>query len=209
MTRVIFLDRDGVINKYPGDRNYVTSLKGFKFIRGVKKALQRLSMAGYTMFVISNQAGVTKGLYSRKTLDEITLNMLKNLAAEKAYIQGVYYCIHREEDKCACRKPKTGLIEKALLENKIPKHSLKNSFFIGDTQRDIIAGRKFGCRTIMVFSGKEKPGNQKDWDIQPDFTAKDLSQAADIILKNNENTNRPCLSRRRASRCRRSLVNRL
>ncbi len=179
---VIFLDRDGVINQYPGDRNYVTSLKGFRFIRGAKKALRRLGRAGYKMFVISNQAGVSKGIYSKNTLDKITRNMLNKLAKEKAGIQGVYYCIHREEDKCACRKPKTGLIEKALLEHKIPKHSLKNSFFIGDTQRDILAGKKFGCRTIMVFSGKEKPANQKNWDIQPDFTAKDLSQAADIIL---------------------------
>ncbi|MBU2221033.1 MAG: HAD family hydrolase, partial [Candidatus Omnitrophica bacterium] len=182
MTKVIFLDRDGVINKYPGDRNYVTSLKGFRFIRGAKKALRRLSQAGYTMFVISNQAGVTKGLYSGKTLDDITRTMLKKLATEKAYIQGVYYCIHREEDNCACRKPKTGLIEKAILEHKIPKLSLKRSFFIGDTQRDIQAGKESGCRTIMVFSGKEKIANQKDWEFQPDFTAKDLSHAADIIL---------------------------
>jgi D-glycero-D-manno-heptose 1,7-bisphosphate phosphatase len=183
MTGVIFLDRDGVINKYPGDRNYVTSLKGFRFIRGVKKALQRLSKAGYTMFVISNQAGVTKGLYSRETLDKITSSMLKKLALRKAYIQGVYYCTHREEDNCTCRKPKTGLIEKALLEHKIPKQSLQKSYFVGDTQRDVQAGKKFGCRTIMVFSGKEKPANQNKWDLQPDFTAKDLSQAADIILK--------------------------
>lgn len=183
MTRIIFLDRDGVINKYPGDRNYVTTLKGFRFINGAKKALRRLGQAGYKMFVISNQAGVSKGVYSQNILDEITRDMLNKLDREKAGIQGVYYCIHREEDKCACRKPKTGLIEKALLEHNIPKQSLKKSFFIGDTQRDIQAGKKSGCRTIMVFSGKEKPANQKKWDIQPDFTAKDLSRAADIILK--------------------------
>ncbi|MFH1397090.1 MAG: HAD family hydrolase [Candidatus Omnitrophota bacterium] len=183
MKRVIFLDRDGVINKYPGDRNYVTSVKGFRFIRGAKLALRRLRQAGYKLFVISNQAGVSKGIYSKKTLDEITRNMLNKLAKEKTGIQGVYYCIHREEDNCACRKPKTGLIEKALLEHKIPRSSLKHSFFIGDTQRDIQAGKISGCRTIMVFSGKEKSANQKNWDIQPDFTAQDLSQAADIILK--------------------------
>lgn len=180
--KIIFLDRDGVINKYPGDRNYVTSLRGFRFIKGVKKSLRRLSEAGYTMFVISNQAGVSKGLYSRQALDEITSNMLKKLSAEKAYIQGVYYCIHREEDNCACRKPRTGLIERALLEHNIPKKSIQRSYFIGDTQKDVQAGKKFGCQTIMVFSGKEKPANQKDWDLQPDFTAKDVSQAADIIL---------------------------
>lgn len=181
--KIVFLDRDGVINKYPGDRKYVTSLKEFCFIPGVKKALSRLSRQGCKIFVISNQAGVTKGIYSHKELDKITNFMIKELNKAKVKIDSVYYCTHREEDDCSCRKPKIGLIQRVLKEHKIPRASLKNAFFVGDTIRDVQAGEKAGCKTILVFSGKEKPRNKSDWQVQPDFTARNLGQAAEIILE--------------------------
>ena len=80
--KVIFLDRDGVINKYPGDKRYVTSLRGFKILKGSLAALKKLTEADYKIFVISNQAGVAKKLYSKKTLDQMTQYMLKEV--EKA-----------------------------------------------------------------------------------------------------------------------------
>jgi histidinol-phosphate phosphatase family protein len=181
--KIVFLDRDGVINRYPGDTKYVTSWKGFRFLPAAKSAIKKLNAAGYKVFVVSNQAGVTKGIYSQKALDEITAKMLQGLARAKAHLDGVYYCIHRDQDRCACRKPKTGLLERALKEHDIPKRALKKSFFVGDTIRDIRAGKNAGCRTILVFSGKEKPANRPDWEESPDFTAKDLSAAAGLIIK--------------------------
>ncbi|MDD5729644.1 MAG: HAD family hydrolase [Candidatus Omnitrophica bacterium] len=182
--KVVFLDRDGVINKYPGDTKYVTSLKNFRLLPGVRSALRKLSRGGYKMFVISNQAGVSKKIYSQRTLDIITNYMVSELKKSNAVIDGVYYCIHRSEDNCPCRKPKDGLIKKALKENKIPRLALKNAFFVGDSVMDLMAAKQAGCKSILVFSGKEKPANSANWETRPDFTAENLPGAVKIILKN-------------------------
>ena len=183
--KVVFLDRDGVINKYPGDYNYVTSWQAFEFLPGVKTALKKLNDCGLKVFVISNQAGVSKGVFSQEALDLITENMHKELSEEKIKIDGVFYCIHKPDDNCPCRKPKTGLIDIALdsvnLKGMINR---EKSFFVGDTIRDIETGKSAKLTTILVFSGKEKPENKDNWQIQPDFTACDLSAAVELILKN-------------------------
>ena len=106
--KAVFLDRDGVINQYPGDTKYVSSWADFHFIPGGKLALKRLKVVGYKIFIISNQAGVAKGIYSEGRLNEITGNMLSELSSAGIEIAGVYYCTHRDEDNCSCRKPKTG-----------------------------------------------------------------------------------------------------
>ena len=99
--KAIFLDRDGVINQDPGGIEYVKSWSEFHFIPGVKPALKKLNDCGYGLFIVSNQAGVAKGLFSQKELDEITSNMLKELADCQVSISGVYYCTHRTEDNCS------------------------------------------------------------------------------------------------------------
>jgi len=183
--KIILLDRDGVINEYPGDYKYVISWKEFRFLPGVKQALSRLTAAGCRMFVISNQQGVSKGIFTQQSLDEMTAGMLRELKSAGAEISRVYYCTHREEDNCSCRKPKTGLIDLALSDLKTQYPAVKghpDCFFIGDTMRDIQTGKAAGCRTVLVFSGKEKPENRDNWTFQPDFTAADLSKAADLIL---------------------------
>lgn len=183
--RIVFLDRDGVINQYPGDSEYVKSWDEFHFLPKVKPALKKLAENGFKLFVVSNQAGVSKGLYSQKNLDLITNNMLKELSDSAVQISGVFYCIHRPEDNCSCRKPKTGMVEKAI--EKLKKQGnpveIEKSFFIGDTIRDIETGRNIGLKTILVFSGKEKPENKNSWQVSPDFTAGGLEEAAEIILK--------------------------
>ncbi len=183
--KVVFLDRDGVINKYPGDFQYITRWEDFSFLPHVKEALKKLNEAGFKIFVISNQAGVSKGVYSRENLDLITENMLKELKKDNVIISDVYYCIHRPEDNCNCRKPKTGMVEIAV--DKLNKEGLNidfgHSFFVGDTIRDIETGKAAGLTTILVFSGKEKPENKANWEIPPDFTASDLSEAVQTILK--------------------------
>lgn len=183
--RAVFLDRDGVINRYPGDSEYVKSWSKFHFLPKVKPALKRLSAKGFQIFIISNQAGVSKGIYSKESLDLITKNMLKELNNHKIDIAGVYYCTHRQEYNCSCRKPKTGLVVLAIakLKNKGFKIQRKSSYFIGDTTRDIETGKRAGLKTILVFSGKENLENKNNWKIQPDSTAKDLLEAVNIILK--------------------------
>jgi len=184
--KVIFLDRDGVINRYPGDSEYVKSWNEFYFLPEVKSALKKLNDNGFKIFVVSNQAGVSKGIYSQESLDLITKNMLSELGKYSIDIAGVYYCTHRQEDDCSCRKPKTGLIDMALakLKQEGLKIELSKSYFIGDTTRDIDTGKAAGLKTILVFCGKEKPENKDKWASPSDFTAQDLSEAVDIILKN-------------------------
>lgn len=182
--KIIFLDRDGVINKYPGDFNYVKTWNEFRFLPKAKEGLKRLNDRGYKIIVVSNQAGVSKGIYTQESLDLITRNMLKELKADKIEISGVYYCTHRQEENCSCRKPRTGLIDMAVAKFKGEglQTELKRSFFIGDTIRDIETGKAAGLKTILVFSGKEKPDNKSEWLLLPDYTAEDLAKAADLIL---------------------------
>ncbi|MCX5694171.1 MAG: HAD family hydrolase [Candidatus Omnitrophica bacterium] len=178
--KIVFLDRDGVINKYPGDKLYVTSLRKFRFLPNAKKAIALLSKSGCKVFVASNQAGVGKGTYSQKTLDLITAKMLTSIEKEGGLINQVYYCTHRKEADCSCRKPKPGLLKKAAHDSGF---NLKAAYFIGDTIRDVFTAQASGCKSILVLSGKEKLANQKNWETKPDFVFKDLLAAAKFLTK--------------------------
>lgn len=181
--KIIFLDRDGVINKYPGDGKYVTKLDEFRFLANTKKALGALTKAGFKIFIISNQAGVSKGIYSKSALREITRYMLEKIQARGGTIDGVYYCIHQDRHNCACRKPKTGLIYQALKEHGTKRSSLKGAFFVGDTIRDVFTARAAGIKSILIFSGKEKAKNKNNWQVNPDYAARDLFSAVKLILR--------------------------
>ena len=176
--KVIFLDRDGVINKYPGDKLYVTSLRKFKFLPNAKKAIALLTKKGFKIFVASNQAGVGKGTYSQKTLDAITAKMLSDIEKAGGRIDKVYYCTHRKEAGCLCRKPRPGLLKQAA---KRFKFNLKKAYFIGDTMRDIFTSHAAGAKSILILTGKEKLKNQKNWEVKPDFVFKDLLIAAKFL----------------------------
>ena len=183
MKKVIFIDRDGVINLYPGDFKYVSSVSEFKFLAGSKEALVKLYKSGYKIFVISNQAGVTKGFYSRKTLDDITKLLTTEVESAGGHIEKVLYCIHTDEQNCECRKPKTGLLKEAL---SFAGADVSHIFFIGDSVRDIKTGKAAGCKTILVLSGKETCENRAHWEVQPDFVAENLLTATEIVLKQNK-----------------------
>ncbi|HOW43009.1 MAG TPA: HAD family hydrolase [Candidatus Omnitrophota bacterium] len=181
--KIVFLDRDGVINAYPGHYKYVTSVEEFRLLPGVQEALRRLTAAGCALFIISNQAGVAKKMYSREALDAITQRMLDELG-DGITFSGVYYCTHLSDENCACRKPRTGYVEKAFaalaLQGRTP--DLQQCYFVGDSLIDVETGKASGMKTILVFSGRERPENKPAWSVIPDFTAEDLSDAADIIL---------------------------
>jgi histidinol-phosphate phosphatase family protein len=180
--KIVFVDRDGVINEYPGHFKYVTSWEDFRFIPRAKAGLRKLQDAGFSIFVISNQAGVAKKLYSQAELDRITANMRQGLEKDGIRLAGVFYCTHLREEQCSCRKPAPGLIEKALAQCGGKKSDLAGCFFIGESMIDVETGRNAGMKTIMVFSGREKPEGRDSWEFAPDFTAADLLDAASIVL---------------------------
>jgi D-glycero-D-manno-heptose 1,7-bisphosphate phosphatase len=184
--KYIFLDRDGVINADPG-KYYVTRWEEFSFLPGVLDALRLLSDNGYEIMVISNQSGISRGIFTQEDLSKITRNMLREIKKHGARIKSVHYCPHRDEDNCGCRKPKPGLFHEAL---RGMNPDIKNVFFVGDSPSDIVAGKNIGCRTILVLSGKTM--NEGLDTPMPDFVAEDLAEAVGIVLREDGNPdNRP------------------
>jgi D-glycero-D-manno-heptose 1,7-bisphosphate phosphatase len=182
--KVIFLDRDGVINKYPGDKLYVTSLRKFRLLPGVKKAIALLSKSGFKIFIASNQAGVGRGIYSQKTLDAITAKMLSDIEIAGGKITKVYYCTHRKDAGCSCRKPKPGLLKKAAKEFKF---SLKGAYFIGDTMQDILTAHAARIESILVLTGKERLKDRNSWEVNPNHLFRSLIEAAKFIIRDVPN----------------------
>ncbi|MFC1804534.1 D-glycero-beta-D-manno-heptose 1,7-bisphosphate 7-phosphatase [Candidatus Omnitrophota bacterium] len=178
--KAVLLDRDGVINKYPGDTKYVTSWEEFVFLPGAKDAIAEMHRNKIKVIVASNQAGVSKGLYTQETLDTITRKMSAEVESAGGAIDAVYYCTHRNEDHCSCRKPKPGLLITAAKEHAF---DLAETFFVGDTIRDVKTARAAGCKSVLVLSGKEKEENKKDWQEKPDLVFNNLDQAVKHILK--------------------------
>lgn len=182
MRDIIFLDRDGVINKDPGgwtEHSYVTRREDFIFLPNSIEALKILNEAGYDIVVISNQAGVGKGHYTSEKLEEVNRKMVEEVEKCKAKLAAVYYCIHKKDDDCDCRKPKTGLFKKAEKDLKV---EAKGKFFIGDNKTDIKAGIEMGMSTILLLSGKTDLELLKDWDIKPDYIFDNLYEAANFII---------------------------
>jgi D-glycero-D-manno-heptose 1,7-bisphosphate phosphatase len=183
--KVVFLDRDGVINEFPGNGKYVTKLKEFRFVPGALDALRALTGEGYSIFVISNQAGVAKGIYSKEKLEHITRNMLRDVRSTGGRIKRIFYCTHFSHAGCECRKPEIGSIRKALQSMNRTIRSAQKAYFVGDTQSDIQAGHNAGCTTIFVLSGREDRRHMRGWEVKPDYVAKDLLEASDIINERN------------------------
>lgn len=189
--KVVFLDRDGVINEFPGNGNYVTRVKDFHLIPGALEGLRILTESGYTIFVVSNQAGVGKGVYSRDKLNRINRNMIKEVKKAGGKIKKVFYCTHRADAGCGCRKPGIDSVRKALESMNKSIRSAKKAFFVGDTGIDIKAGHNAGCKTIFVLSGREDRRYMRKWDVKPDYIVKDLVAAAKVIDKNGSQSHPP------------------
>ncbi len=149
MEKVVFLDRDGVINKDRDD--YVKSWDEFEFLPGVVEAIKYLNEKGIKIIIISNQSAIGRGLITEDTLCKIHANMIATLKSKGAYIDAIYYCPHHPDDNCNCRKPKPGLL---YLAHKDFNIDFVNSWMIGDTLRDIEAGRSVGCLTRLVTKEK-------------------------------------------------------
>ena len=183
MQKIIFIDRDGVINKDPGGRtrhNYVTKWEEFAFIDGSIEALKKLKEADYKIFLISNQGGISKGYFTKEDLDRLNRRVLAEIEKRGGGIDELYYCHHHDEDNCECRKPKTGLIEQAIRNRDV---DLANTFIIGDSLRDVAAGKRMGMKAILVLSGKTELSKTKEWEIKPDCVKKDLLDAVKWVLE--------------------------
>ena len=178
--RLVFLDRDGVINHFPGKGLYLVEEHKFHFIPGALTAIRLLTRAGFRLVVVSNQGCVSRGMITRASLMRMTKRMLKKVKASGGKIHKVYYCLHQKADGCACKKPKTLLFEKAMKGLKLKR---KEVYFVGDSEEDIMAGHTIGCQTVLVLSGRSKKKDTHAFPKKPHFIKKDLLEAARWILK--------------------------
>jgi len=179
--KIVFLDRDGVISIFtPND--YIKKWDEFQFLPDSISGLKKLSRSGFKIVIVSNQAGVGRGIFSEADLKDVTDRMLEELKKHDISVYRVYYCTHTPEDNCNCRKPKTGMIEKFISEH--GDFDREKTFFVGDSDIDIELGFRSGMKTILVLSGKTKSkGETESWNIKPDFVVDNLDRAADIIIK--------------------------
>ena len=145
MNKAIFLDRDGVINREDG---YISRVEQFIINDGVVDALKYFQQKGYLLIVITNQGGVAKGLYHHIDVDKIHGYLVEKLEQAGIKLTAIYYCPHHPViGKCLCRKPDSLMLEKAIARFDI---DASKSYFIGDHDRDIEAGKKAGVNTIKI-----------------------------------------------------------
>lgn len=151
MTKAIFIDRDGVINSDVG-HYYIYRKEDFVLNDGILEALKQFQDAGYLLIVITNQGGINKGEYSINDVEEVHQKLRNLLSAADIQLTDIYYCPHHDTlQTCLCRKPLNLNIEKAIARFDIDR-SL--SWMIGDSPRDISAGKASGLHTLKVESNE-------------------------------------------------------
>ncbi len=180
LQRVVFLDRDGVINR--DSPVYIKSWDEFEFLPGSIEAIKRLTLNRFTTIIITNQSVINRNMVSREDLEYIHAMMKSAVKSGEGEIKDIFFCPHIPEDECDCRKPKPGLIYMAQKKYQI---DLADSIMVGDSTKDIECARNAGCgRSILVKTGNgaiaEKILSERS--ISPDFVAKDLYHAVDWIV---------------------------
>ena len=180
LANVVFLDRDGVINRDSAD--YILSLAQFEFLPGSLAALRRLTACGFPLIVVTNQSALGRGWISADELARIHDHLRSAAAAAGARILDILVCPHHPSEGCACRKPLPGLLHAAAAAHAV---DFRSAVLIGDSRRDIQCARRAGVgTTILVRTGNgERAAEELAAEgIVPDRVADDLAQAADWLI---------------------------
>lgn len=182
--KVIFLDRDGTINKYVG---FLRNIDDFQLLPNVGKAIRLINSSNYLAIVVTNQPVIARGEVTTNELNIIHKKMDTLLGKEGAYIDSLYYCPHHPDKgfegevselkfDCNCRKPKSGMLYQAVNDFNI---DLTLSWIIGDSKSDIQAGKNAGCKTILISDDNSDYGQ--------DYSVNSLLDGIEIILRVGEN----------------------
>lgn len=171
----VFLDRDGVLTE---EKSYVCSLGELNIFSYVKECVKKIKEKGYYAIVITNQSGVARGLFLEKTLQEMNTYLIKETG-----VDAVYYCPHyidgkvkKYQKRCNCRKPETGMIQKACEDFLI---DMKKSYMVGDRASDILSGQNAGIKTVLLESGY---GTRRlEQNVKPDYIMNDLRDVIKIL----------------------------
>ena len=185
MGKAVFLDRDGTIIE---DVGYIGERSRVRFLPRAGEAIRLLNENGFRVIVVTNQAGVARGYFTEQTVQGLNWYIQSALAEQGARIDMFYYCPHHIDgviaeyrQDCYCRKPNPGMIEVAAREFNI---NLADSFVIGDKISDVEAGRRAGCRTVLI-AGEDPPDNKEGVIMTADHVALDLCQAIEWLVKLN------------------------
>jgi len=184
LKKVVFLDRDGTINRDSAD--YIKSRSEFEFIPGAVAAVSELTAGGFTCMVITNQSALARGFISSAELDAVHAMMCAEIAAAGGKIADIFFCPHMPEDNCSCRKPAPGLLLRAQQKYAI---DLADAVMVGDSAKDIECGRTAGCgRTVLVKSGRhdDVEAQLSERRMAADYMAADLLEAARWIIDHHE-----------------------
>jgi D-glycero-D-manno-heptose 1,7-bisphosphate phosphatase len=171
MMRCIFLDRDGTIVV---DRNYSNKIEDIEIIGDPTYELLLLKRLGFYIIVVSNQAGVYYGYHTLEDVEKFNSELSRRLFG---LIDDFFFCPHDKTGSCGCRKPKRGLIDKALEKYKI---DLSLSYVIGDKSSDVELGKNIGAKTILVLTGH---GKKEVKQTDPDFISEDITSALRLIIE--------------------------
>ncbi|MBW2705514.1 MAG: D-glycero-beta-D-manno-heptose 1,7-bisphosphate 7-phosphatase [Deltaproteobacteria bacterium] len=183
LKKVVFLDRDGTINRDSPD--YIKSREEFEFLPGSLEAINNLTHHGFVIIVVTNQSAVPRKLISLIELEFVHNMMALTVALNGGEIKDVFYCPHMPEDGCDCRKPEPGLIFQARKKYEI---DLTAAVMVGDSAKDIECARRAGCgHAVLVKSGQKDDveAELKSRQIRVDYVAKDLYEAAEWVIKNH------------------------
>lgn len=175
--KLIILDRDGVIN-YDSDQ-FIKNPEEWKPIPGSLEAIARLCQAGYRVVVATNQSGIGRGLFDMSVLNAIHDKMHKACALIGGRIDAIFFCPHTAEANCACRKPKSGMIEEIAERYNV---DLKDVFAIGDSLRDLEATARLGAQPFLVLTGKGTKTQAKGGLPEGTLVFPDLAAAVTHIL---------------------------
>jgi D-glycero-D-manno-heptose 1,7-bisphosphate phosphatase len=181
LRRAVFLDRDGTIGEELG---YVNHIDRFQIFPYAAEAIRQLNLAEIPVIVVTNQSGIARNIFPESLVHEVHKKMVAELAAGGAWIDAIYFCPHKSEDACECRKPNPGLLERAAREHSL---DLASSWVVGDRYADLEMGRAAGARGILVMTGYgrgEFELHRAIWPRQPDALAENLRDAVRSILQN-------------------------
>lgn len=168
----VFLDRDGTLNVRPPDGQYLTSPDKLQLLPGAARSVRRLNEAAILVVIVTNQRAVSRGLIDAARLAAIHDRLVQDLAAQGAFVDGIYTCTH-DPGECTCRKPLPGLLMTAAVDH--PEIALADAVMIGDMESDVAAGKAAGTATVRL-GARGDPS-------QADVVVADLSAAVDWILQ--------------------------
>lgn len=178
---VVFLDRDGVINR--DSPEYIKSLAEFEFLPRSLAAIQNLTINSIKVIVITNQSALHRGLITQKTLDTMHAAMITDVRAQGGRIEDIFYCPHTPDEGCRCRKPAPGMIHNARKKHGI---DLSLAGMVGDSAKDIACARRAGVGFAVLVKTGNFAKAQKDLEdlgIKPDRVAQDLYQAVEWLIE--------------------------